>query len=55
MAPFYWLTGQFVNDEPQAKDTDEYWLAEGYISVVPVTPDQTDYPSVSDLAAKYDK
>lgn len=54
-APFYWLTGQFVNDEPQAKDTDEYWLSEGYISVVPVTPDQTDYPSISDLAAKYDK
>lgn len=39
--PFYWLTGRFVNDEPTATDTDEYWLGQGYISLVPVTPDQT--------------
>lgn len=54
-SPFYWLTGRFVNDEPQAKDTDEYWLSEGYISLVPVTPDQTIYTAISDFAAKYDK
>lgn len=39
--PFYWLTGRFVNDEPQATDTDEYWLAKNYISVVPVGSDMT--------------
>lgn len=39
--PFYWLTGRFVNDEPQATDTDEYWLAKNYISVVPVSSDMT--------------
>ncbi len=40
-SPFYWLTGRFVNEEPDATDTDEYWLAQSYASVVPVAPDQT--------------
>lgn len=40
-APFYWLTGHFVNLEPEATDTDEYWLQREYVSVVPVIPDQT--------------
>ena len=39
--PFYMLSGRFVNTEPEATDTDEYWLAKNYISVVPVTPDMT--------------
>jgi 5'-nucleotidase len=39
--PFYWLTGRFVNEEVDAVDTDEYWLSQNYISVVPATPDQT--------------
>ncbi|MDE7426381.1 MAG: 5'/3'-nucleotidase SurE [Muribaculaceae bacterium] len=39
--PFYWLTGHFVNEEADAMDTDEYWLSQGYISAVPVTPEQT--------------
>ncbi len=39
--PYYWLTGHFVNAEPDAADTDEYLLANGYASVVPVTPDRT--------------
>lgn len=42
-APFFWLTGRFVNEEPDATDTDEYWINQGYISVVPVTPEQTDF------------
>ncbi|MDO5395876.1 MAG: 5'/3'-nucleotidase SurE [Bacteroidales bacterium] len=39
--PFYMLSGRFVNEEPDMTDTDEYWLSQGYVSVVPVTPDQT--------------
>lgn len=37
--PFYWLTGHFVNAEPDAADTDEYWLARKYATVVPTSPD----------------
>lgn len=38
---FYMLTGRFINEEPDADDTDEYWLDRGYISAVPVTPEMT--------------
>ena len=43
--PFYWLTGTYINDEPDAVDTDDYWLNKGYATIVPVRPDQsaTDY------------
>lgn len=39
--PFYWLTGKQINEEPEATDTDLYWLGRNYATVVPVTPDQT--------------
>ncbi len=39
--PYYWLTGRFLNAEPDAPDTDEFHLAHGYASIVPVTPDRT--------------
>lgn len=39
--PFFWLTGRFCNDEPDATDTDEYWLGQQYVSVVPASVDQT--------------
>lgn len=53
--PFYWLTGQFVNSEPEATDTDEYWLGKNYVSVVPVTPDLTDSNAVAALAKIFDE
>lgn len=39
--PYYWLTGKFVNFEPQSTDTDEWALANGYVSVVPIQHDLT--------------
>lgn len=53
--PFYWLTGRFVNAEPEATDTDEYWLQRGYISVVPCTPDQTAARCIPAMRALYDR
>lgn len=53
--PFYWLTGRFVNMEPDATDTDEYWLGKNYVSVVPVTPDQTLDAAIPAFSAIYDK
>lgn len=32
---FFWLSGKFVNEEPENPDTDEYCLQHGVISVVP--------------------
>jgi 5'-nucleotidase len=53
--PFYWLTGRFVNEEAEANDTDEYWLGQGYISVVPVNIDQTDVSRIDEMTAIYTK
>ena len=38
---YYWLTGFFHNHEPEATDTDEWALANGYVSIVPVSVDMT--------------
>jgi len=38
---YYWLTGVFMNHEPDATDTDEWALANNYVSVVPVSVDMT--------------
>lgn len=40
---YLWLTGEFVNNEADARDTDEWALKHGYISLQPVQTDQTDY------------
>jgi 5'-nucleotidase len=43
---YYWLTGDFKNFEPQATDTDEWALQNGYISVVPVQADLTAHSAI---------
>lgn len=53
--PFYWLTGRFVNTEPDADDTDEYWLKRRHISVVPVCPDMSDVSNSGRLASRLNK
>jgi 5'-nucleotidase len=47
--PYYWLTGAYDNYEPRAEDTDEWALANGYVSVVPVQVDMTSYPHITYL------
>jgi len=41
--PYYWLSGKFVNFEPESTDTDEWALNNGYISVVPTQCDLTSH------------
>ena len=41
--PYYWMTGYYQNDEPEAKDTDAYAIAHGYAAITPLTADSTDY------------
>lgn len=47
--PYYWLTGAYENYEPMAEDTDEWALANGYVSVVPVQVDMTSYRHIAPL------
>ncbi len=46
---YFWLTGKFNNAEPDAEDSDEWALAHGYVAVVPVQVDMTDYRMLSAL------
>lgn len=47
----YWLTGDFENDEPNDDMTDEWALANGYVSVVPVKVDMTNHDHLSVIKA----
>lgn len=38
---FYWLTGEYINEEPDNENTDEWCLSHGIISVVPVCIERT--------------
>ena len=38
--PYFWMTGKFVNSD-QGEDTDEWALAQNYISIVPCQFDMT--------------
>lgn len=50
--PFYWLTGKLHNEEPDNPETDEYWLARQYATVVPIRPDQTATDTISLINSK---
>jgi len=39
---YFWLSGYYRNDEPEATDTDEWAVNNGYISIVPIQTDLTD-------------
>lgn len=41
---FYWLTGEYINEEPENENTDEWCLSHGIISVVPICIDRTASP-----------
>lgn len=47
--PYYWMTGRFTNFEPNASDTDEWALANGYVSVVPIQVDLTNHFIIPEL------
>jgi 5'-nucleotidase len=46
---YYWLTGTYVNHEPDATDTDEWAVANNYVSVAPVSIDMTAYEYIDSL------
>lgn len=46
---YFWLTGEFYNEEPESTDTDEWALQNGYVSVVPIQVDLTNYRQLDEL------
>lgn len=53
--PYYMLAGRFVNEDEGALDTDEHFLSEGYVSVVPVTTDMTAHHALSLLHSEFNR
>ena len=37
----FWLTGSFINEEPDNPDTDDALLARGFVTVVPTLLDRS--------------
>ena len=46
---YFWLTGAFQNAEPMSEDTDVWAVEHGYVAVVPVQTDMTDYKMLDAL------
>jgi 5'-nucleotidase len=40
---YYWMVGNYRNDEPEAEDTDNWALNHGYVAITPTTIDMTAY------------
>lgn len=45
---YYWLTGEFINED-EGEDTDEWALANNYVSVVPIKSDLTAHNTLNEL------
>lgn len=45
---YYWLTGEFINMD-KGEDTDEWALANNYVSIVPVQFDLTAHHAIATL------
>ena len=45
---YYWLTGKFINLDKR-KNTDQWALKNGYISVVPIMYDMTSYSDIDEI------
>ncbi len=48
---YYWVVGSYENHEPEAQDTDQWALANGYIAITPTQIDVTAYGFVDKLQA----
>ena len=46
---YWWMVGQYQNDEPEAEDTDRWVLNHGYVAVTPTQIDVTAYKVMQQL------
>lgn len=46
---YYWLVGEYTNEEPEAEDTDNWALTHGYVAITPTTMDLTAYEMVEKM------
>jgi 5'-nucleotidase len=48
---YWWMVGQYRNDEPEAEDTDHWALDHGYVAITPTQIDLTAYSVFDQLKA----
>ena len=46
---YYWLTGEYVNLEPDQEDTDHWALDHDYVAITPVQVDMTAYALLAEM------
>lgn len=46
---YYWMTGYFHNNEPDAQDTDEWMLANAFVTIVPTKIDMTAHEYIAEM------
>lgn len=46
---YYWMVGHYHNDEPEATDTDNWALNNGYVAITPTTFDRTAYDAMQQV------
>ena len=46
---YYWMVGSYLNDEPEADDTDNWALTHGYIAITPTRIDVTAYHTMEQV------
>ena len=48
---YWWMMGQYRNDEPEATDTDRWALDHGYVAITPTRMDVTAHEAMDSLKA----
>ena len=46
---YYWMVGEYANDEPTAEDTDQWALSHGYVAITPTRIDVTAYEMIDTI------
>ena len=46
---YYWMMGEYTNDEPDAEDTDNWALTHGYAAITPTKMDVTSYELLEEM------
>ena len=46
---YHWMVGSYVNDEPDADETDNWTLTHGYVAITPTRVDVTAYESMEQI------
>lgn len=47
---YFWMTGRYVNDEPESTDTDRWALDHGYVAITPTRVDVTSYEALEHMS-----